>query len=80
MSFKDFIRLAFSEKESPSSKRIVGALMSVASIIFVGYICFNYGCNDCSKDLIQTLIFCSLTLLGISSVTGIFNGKSNKNE
>ena len=84
-----FWREVFSENGIGSSKRIIGTLAMLIALGCTIYLTVTEGCTDCVEGLLQVLIITSCSLLGLSSVTGIFKGnqttlqnykKENENE
>jgi hypothetical protein len=72
MKFKEFWTLAFCENKEPSSKRIMGAITILMSVIYTGYLTVAFGATEIVKDLIVTEITIGGLLLGISNVTDIW--------
>lgn len=70
-----WIREIFSEKGVMSSKRVVGFIGFISAIIFIGYITFQCGNNLIAKDLIETVLYVSTLLLGVSTIANIWNTK-----
>lgn len=61
-----------------SSKRVVGVLMMVIVMSCTIYLVWKEGGSDVVENLLQTAMIISASLLGISSVTGIWKGNSMK--
>ncbi len=59
-----------------SSKRILGAIVLLACLIMVIVQAAREGVTDNIKSLFEWLIITSTALLGITSVTSIWKGKS----
>ena len=66
---KEFFRGIFSSGTPESSKRFFGAVGFICAIIFIAI---------WDKTLIDTLLFTSTALLGLESITTIFNNKQNE--
>lgn len=70
-TFKQFSQLAFSEKGSPSSKRVIGALLVVGVIIAtIISVCLGY--TAFLENILQTMLITGASLLGLSSITSIW--------
>lgn len=89
-TFKQFIQLAFSENGSPSSKRIMGAIL-IIFVIIATIICVFLGYTLFLENILQAMLITGASLLGLSSITSIWKhndgsethtsvGDSNKNE
>lgn len=80
-----FWRTVFSEQGRPSSKRVLGAFMIIVCLgILIGF-SIKEGCTDNIKDLMELILILASSLLGISSITGIWknrgvNAKISKTE
>lgn len=61
-----------SEKGYLSSKRILGSIVLLCSLVFIIIEAAREGITDNIKDLFEWLILTSTGLLGISSITGAF--------
>ena len=59
-----------------SSKRILGALVLIACLVMCIVQAAREGMTDNIKDLFEILIITSTALLGITSVTSIWKGKT----
>lgn len=70
-----WIKEIFSEKGVMSSKRVVGFIGFVSAIIFIGHITFQCGDNMIAKDLIETILYVSALLLGVSTIADIWKTK-----
>lgn len=65
-----------SENGNGSSKRLFGGIAILVALGCIIYLTVTEGCTDCVEGLLQVLIITSCSLLGLSSVTGIWkNGK-----
>lgn len=65
-----------SENGNGSSKRLFGDIAILVALGCIIYLTVTEGCTDCVEGLLQVLIITSCSLLGLSSVTGIWkNGK-----
>ena len=71
-----FWREVFSENGRGSSKRIIGTFMIVIVMICTGYLTFTFGDSETVKSICETSIIVGASLLGLSSVTGIWKGGS----
>jgi flagellar biogenesis protein FliO len=60
---KDFIKGIFSSGTPESSKRLFGALGFICAIIFIAI---------WKRDLVETLLIVSASLLGLETLTNIF--------
>lgn len=73
-----FWKMVFSEQGRPSSKRVLGAFMIMVCLgILIGFAATE-GCTDNVKSLMDLVLVLSSSLLGISSITGIWKNKDNK--
>lgn len=73
---REFWREMLSENGNGSSKRLFGGIAILVSLGCIIYLTVTEGCTDCVEGLLQVLIITSCSLLGLSSVTGIWkNGK-----
>ena len=67
-----------------SSKRVIGLLFAIVSIVCTIYLTIKEGGTIIVENLIQTMLVMSASLLGISSVTSIWKhgsiSMSNQNE
>lgn len=73
---REFWREMLSENGNGSSKRLFGGIAILAALGCIIYLTVTEGCTDCVEGLLQVLIITSCSLLGLSSVTGIWkNGK-----
>ena len=82
MTFKEYIRLAHSDGNVPSSKRFWGAAMIACSqicIIAASILSFiaGSGITTTLKDLIEVDIVVGATLLGLQTVSTMFNQNKN---
>ena len=68
---KEFIRGIFTSGTPESSKRVFGALGFICAIIFIAI---------WKRELIETLLIVSASLLGLESLTGIFKKQNNGQE
>lgn len=76
----EFWRTVFSEQGRPSSKRVLGGLMILVCLgLLVGF-SVSEGCTDNVKDLIELILILASSLLGISSITGIWKNKGTSAE
>ena len=74
MTFRDFIRLAFSENKIPSAKRVIGGFMMLVISFCTIFSCVKYGMTAHVSYVIETEIITAGALLGVSSVTAIWKG------
>lgn len=59
-----------------SSKRVMGVIILTVCMLCTVWLVYNEGGTQVVENLLQTLMIMAATLLGISSVTGIWkNGK-----
>jgi len=72
MNKYNWIKEIFSEKGVLSSKRVIGALGFVCAVIFTGYLVIKGSCDNIAKDLIETILYVSALLLGVSTVASIW--------
>lgn len=70
-TFRQFMQLAFSEKGSPSSKRVVGGLL-VIGVIISTIISVCLGHTIFLESILNTSLIVGAALLGLSSVTSIW--------
>lgn len=68
----DFIRKIFESKSEVSSKRVCGFIGWIVCNILVIYCSIT---NKEAPDIAEILMFCSLSLLGLDSITSIFKTK-----
>ena len=68
----NFWREVFSENGGGSSKRIIGTLMIVVVMACTGYLTIKFGDSETVKSICETSIIVGASLLGLSSVTGIW--------
>lgn len=61
-----------------SSKRVLGSIVLITCLIAVVVQGAREGMTDNIKDLFEVLIITSTTLLGITSVTSIWKGRTPK--
>lgn len=61
-----------------SSKRVMGAVMSLVCLGCIIYLSIREGGTLVVENLLQTTLIMAASLLGISSVTGIWRGNSIK--
>lgn len=71
---KRFIRQIFESKSGVSSKRIFGSIGWVSCIIAAGYC--TYKCEQ-APVIVSEILYCSATLLGLDSITGIWSKRVN---
>jgi len=76
----DFWRTVFSEQGRPSSKRVLGGLMIIVCLGLLISFSVTEGCTDNVKDLIELILILASSLLGISSITGIWKNRGNTAE
>ena len=73
---REFWREMLSENVNGSSKRLFGGIAILVALGCIIYLTVTEGCTDCVEGLLQVLIITSCSLLGLSSITGIWkNGK-----
>lgn len=73
MSLKEFFIQVFSEDGVPSCKRIIGSFMIVVIMICTVLSIINSGMSIQVQSIIELEIITAGTLLGLSSVTRIWN-------
>ena len=61
-----------------SSKRVMGMIMSLVCLGCIIYLSIHDGGTVVVENLLQTTLITAASLLGISSVTGIWRGNSVK--
>lgn len=85
MKSNEFWRTVFSEQGSPSSKRVLGAFMIVICLGLIVFLAITSAisavepkdiCPDNIKNLIELILILASSLLGISSITGIWKSNS----
>lgn len=75
-SSREFWREMLSENGNGSSKRLFGGIAILVALGCIIYLTITEGGTDCVEGLLQVLIITSCSLLGLSSVTGIWkNGR-----
>lgn len=83
----NFWRSVFSEQGSPSSKRVLGAFMIIICLGLIIFLAIMSAlnaetpeeiCPDNIKHLIELILILASSLLGISSITGIWKDKKEK--
>ena len=73
---REFWREMLSENGNGSSKRLFGGIAILVALGCIIYLTVTEGCTDCVEGLLQVLIITSCSILGLSSITGIWkNGK-----
>lgn len=72
MKISKFLIDALSSTESVSSKRLFGGVGFVTSSIVVVY-CTITGKQ--APDIVELYLICSVSLVGLDSITGIWRGK-----
>ena len=65
---KTFIKGIFTSGTPESSKRVFGALGFICAIIFIAL---------WKRELVETLLIVSASLLGLETLSGIFKKQSN---
>jgi hypothetical protein len=83
----NFWRSVFSEKGNPSSKRVLGAFMIIICLGLIVFLAIMSAlnaktpegiCPDNIKHLIELILILASSLLGISSITGIWKDKKGE--
>lgn len=83
----NFWRSVFSEQGRPSSKRVLGAFMILVCLGLIVFLAIMSAlnaetpegiCPDNIKRLIELILILASSLLGISSITGIWKDKKEK--
>lgn len=72
---KDILLGAFSENGIGSAKRLVGSFMIFCIMFCTIWSCIKFGMIETVKDVIETEIITAGALLGITSVTNIWQKK-----
>ena len=89
MTRSEFWQTVFREKGSPSSKRVLGAFMIIICLGLIIFLAIMSAlnaetpegiCPDNIKHLIELILILASSLLGISSITGIWKDKEKKEE
>lgn len=87
MTRSEFWQTVFSEKGSPSSKRVLGAFMIIICLGLIIFLAIMSAlnaetpegiCPDNIKHLIELILILASSLLGISSITGIWKDRKEK--
>ena len=77
----DFRELISGENGIISSKRVMGVLVLLVCLGCTIWLVISEGGTQVVENLLQTLMIMAATLLGISSITGIWrNGKSHNTQ
>ena len=83
-----FWKSVFSEHGIPSSKRVLGAFMILVCLGLIVFLAIMSAlnatepegiCPDNIKELINLIMILASSLLGISSITGIWRERESKN-
>jgi len=78
---KSFLYKVFSEKgQYPSSKRVVGAFMIFVIMVCTTIAICKEGMTHYNKDVIEVEVITAGALLGVSTVTRIWNKNSNNDD
>lgn len=75
MKFVTFLKDMISSHSGISSKRVCGVIGWIACIVVLIYCTVNV---IQAPLMIDTMLFCCMTLLGIDSITGIWKKFDNK--
>lgn len=75
-----FLKEAFSENGTPSSKRIIGGFMILVITLCTGWSILKFGMTDNNKSVVEIEIISGCSLLGLSSVTSIWKNTSDNNK
>ena len=59
-----------------SSKRVMGTIVLIVSQCCILYLTYRDGSTSVVENLLQTAMIMAASLLGISSITGIWKGNS----
>lgn len=79
MKFSTMLKQMISgENGQISSKRVMGIIMSLVCLGCIIYLSIHEGGTLVVENLLQTTLIMAASLLGISSVTGIWRGNSVK--
>lgn len=74
MTIKDFFVDMFSADKAVSAKRVSGVLGWLICLVICMYCTFT---NIEAPGITDTLFICSTALIGLDSITGIFNKTKN---
>jgi hypothetical protein len=75
--FKDMLSETGSDgKPHISSKRVMGTFVLIISQCCILYLTYRDGSTSVVENLLQTAMIMAASLLGISSITGIWKGNS----
>lgn len=72
-----FIKAMLSEKGEPSCKRVVGTLMVIVVSTCVIIESAKRGITTNVENILQTMLVCACSLIGLYSVTNIFKKNDN---
>lgn len=75
---KDFFQSLLSPTGEISSKRFVGMVSMMVALICILFLTWTEGGSNTVEELLQTTLVISASLLGISSVTGIWKNKKTQ--
>lgn len=72
---KEFFQSLLSPTGEVSSKRFVGMVSMLVALVCILFLTWTEGGSNTVEELLQTTLVVSSSLLGISSVTGIWKNK-----
>lgn len=75
MKFREFFLKALESNSGVSSKRLCGFIGFMFCIIAIAYLCIT---GKEAPTILEMFLFCSVSLLGLDSIVGIFNRNINK--
>ena len=78
MSKSNFIKEMLSENGVVSSKRVNGTISYIVCLGVLIFLVIKDGGTQVVESITQTILVCSMALLGISSVTSIWGGGKAK--
>jgi len=74
MKKTNFFREMLSENGVVSSKRVNGTISYIVCLLVLLFLVWKDGGTSVVENITQTILICSMALLGISSVTSVWNG------
>lgn len=75
MKFREFFLKALESNSGVSSKRLCGFIGFMFCIVAIAYLCIT---GKEAPTILEMFLFCSVSLLGLDSIVGIFNRNINK--
>lgn len=79
-NFLKWISNMFNGRGTISSKRVTGCWLILLVSFCILWIMFHEGGTDNVESLLEACLIIAASLLGLSSVTGIFKSKNSKNK